>query len=63
MQTSPEPGGRLHAVRASFRGWLIKMGLITPPDELNNREQQLTEEQRQAQVDLRFHMQRRPRYW
>ena len=62
MQTSPEPGtgGRLHTARASFRGWLIKMGLIPPPDELNDKERQLSGEQEQAQVDLRFHQLPRP---
>ena len=42
MQASPEPGGRPHTIRAALRGWLIKMGLIPPPDELNDSEKQLT---------------------
>jgi len=60
MQTSPESGGLLHTIRAALRGWLIKMGLIPPLDELNDSEKQLTEEQRKAQLDLRFHKLPRP---
>ena len=63
MQTSPEPGRRPRTIKAVLSGWLIKMGLIPPPDELNDSEKQLTEEQRKAQLDLRFHQIRKPRYW
>jgi len=60
MQTSPEPGRLLHTIRAALHGWLIKMGLLPPPDELNDKERQLSGEQEQAQVDLRFHQLPRP---
>ena len=63
MQTSPETGGRPHTIRVALRSWLIKMGLLPPPDEFNDSEKQLTEEQRKARLDLRFHKQRRARYW
>ena len=60
MQASPESSGLLHTIRAALRGWLIKMGLVPPPDELNDSEKQLTEEQSKAQLDLRFHKLPRP---
>jgi|GEM_PF-4104565 len=60
MQTSPEPGVRPRTIKAVLSGWLIKMGLIPPPDELNDSEKQLTDEQKQAQLDLRFHRLPRP---
>ena len=60
MQASPESGGRPHTIRAALRGWLIKMGLIPTSGELNDSEKQLTEEQRKAQLDLRFHKLPRP---
>jgi hypothetical protein len=63
MQTSPEPGRRPHTIRASLRGWLIKIGLIPPPDKLNDSEKQLTQEQKRAQMNLRFHKQRRSWNW
>jgi hypothetical protein len=63
MQTSPKTHGRLQKIKAALRGWFIKMGLIPPPDELNDSETQLSEEQRKAQMDLRNHQQRRPKYW
>jgi hypothetical protein len=63
MQTSPESGGLLHTVKTALRGWLIKIGLQPPPDVLEFKEKGPTEEQQQAQVDLRFHQQRRPKIW
>ena len=63
MQTSPKSYGRLQKIKAALRGWLIKIGLIPPPDESNTKEKQLNGEQEQAQRDLRFHQQRKPRYW
>ena len=63
MQTSPKSPGRLKKIKATLRGWFIKIGLEPPPDESNSKEKQLSREQEQAQRDLRFHQQRRPRYW
>jgi hypothetical protein len=63
MQTSPNSQGRLQTIKAALRGWFIKIGLEPPPGESNNTEEQLNREQEQAQKDLRFHQQRRPRYW
>jgi hypothetical protein len=63
MQTSPNSRGRLQTIKAALRGWFIKIGLEPPPDMSNNKEEQFSREQEQAQIDLRFHQQRRPRYW
>ena len=63
MQTLPKTRGRLQTIKAALRGWFIKVGLEPPPDVYNNKEKQLSEEQRRAQMNLRFHKQRRPRYW
>ena len=63
MQTPPKSRGRLQTIKAALRGWFIKIGLEPPPDESNNKEKQLSTEQEKAQKDLRFHQQRRPRYW
>ena len=63
MQTSPNSRGRLQKIKAALRSWFIKIGLEPPPDELYNKDKQLSSEQEQAQVDLRIHQQRKPRYW
>ena len=63
MQTSPKSPGRLQKIKAALRGWFIKIGLVPPPDELYNKDKQISSEQEQAQVDLRMHQQRKPRYW
>ena len=63
MQTSPNSRGRLQKIKAALRGWFIKIGLEPPPDELYNKDKRLSSEQEQAQVDLRIHQQRKPRYW
>ena len=63
MQTSPKVPGRLQTIKAVLRGWFIKIGLAPPPDELYNKNKQLSSEQEQAQLDLRNHQQRKPRYW
>ena len=60
MQTSPKSRGRLHTIKAALHGWFVKIGLEPPPDDSNNKENQLTGEQEQAQVDLRFHKLPRP---
>lgn len=62
MKTS-KTGGLLNTVKTALRGWFIKIGLQPPPEGLDNKEIKLTEEQQQAQLDLRFHQQRRPNYW
>jgi hypothetical protein len=63
MQTSPNSPGRLKKIKAAVRGWFIKIGLEPPPDELYNKNKQLSSEQEQAQLDLHNHQQRKPRYW
>ena len=63
MQTSPKSRGRLQTIKAAMRGWFIKIGLAPPPDKSYNNEKKLSSEQEQAQVDLRMHQQRKPRYW
>ena len=63
MQTSPKSRGRLQTIKAAMRGWFIKIGLAPSPDELYNKNKQLSSEQEQAQLDLRMHQQRKPRYW
>ena len=63
MQTSPKSRRRLQTIKAALRGWFIKIGLVPPPDELYNKNKQLSSEQEQAQIDLRIHQQRKPRYW
>ena len=63
MQTSPKSRGRLQTIKAAMRGWFIKIGLAPPPDELYNKNKQLSSEQEQAQRDLYSHQQRKPRYW
>lgn len=63
MQTSPKTRGLLQTIKAALHGWFIKIGLEPPPDESNNQEKQLNREQEQAQMDLRMHQQRKPRYW
>ena len=63
MQTSPKTRGRFQSIKAALHGWFIKIGLEPPPDGPNNREEQLSREQEQAQMDLRIHQQRKPRYW
>jgi hypothetical protein len=60
MQTSPKSRGRLQTIKAALRGWFIKIGLAPPPDELYNKDNQFTEDQATAQVDLRFHKLPRP---
>jgi hypothetical protein len=60
MQTSPNPRGRLQKIKAALRGWFIKIGLEPPPDELYNKEKQLSEDEAKAQLDLRFHKLPRP---
>ncbi|MGZ3630716.1 MAG: hypothetical protein ACXWPS_14465 [Ktedonobacteraceae bacterium] len=63
MQTSPNSRGRFQKIKAALRGWFIKIGLEPPPDELYNKDKQLSREQEQAQMDLHLHKQRKPRYW
>ena len=63
MQTSPNPHGRLKKIKATLRDRFIKIGLVPPPDVSNQKEKQISREQEQAQRDLRFHQQRKPRYW
>jgi len=63
MQPSPNPRGRLQTIKATLRGWFIKIGLVPPPDVSNQKDKQLSGEQEQAQIDLRIHQQRKPRYW
>ncbi len=63
MQASPKAPGRLQKIKAALHSWFIKIGLEPPPDELYNKDKQLSSEQEQAQIDLRFHQQRKPRYW
>jgi hypothetical protein len=63
MKTSSKARVRIQTIKAALRGWFIKIGLEPPPDGSNNKKEQLSREQEQAQMDLRFHQQRRPRYW
>ena len=63
MQSSPKTGGLHHTLKTALHGWLIKVGLQPPPNTGENKEKQPPDEQQQAQIDLRFHQQRRPKYW
>lgn len=63
MQTSSKSRGLLQTIKAALRGWFIKIGLEPHPGNSKYQEKQLSREQQQAQMDLRIHQQRKPRYW